>query len=172
MKICPACHQETFDGRRSCHRCGTDVSQVIPLELPTEDVATLLGRGPFRSRHGALRLSLDGVRFVGDDGTELLHVPPAAITRLAPYGNHDLDVHYRENGEAHRVRLRVRWARITDRTPVSEHSSRMRTWLWGGRGLRSNQAQRGARAKSLVRDRWASALERLISADRYALHRG
>lgn len=145
---------------------------LVPLELPTEDVATLVGRGPFRSRHGALRLSLAGIRFVGGDGAELLHVPPAAIRRLEPYGNADLDVHYQENGEARRARLRVRWARITDRTPLPDQSSRMRTWLWGGRGLRSNQGQRSARAKSLVRDRWASALERLISADRYALHRG
>ena len=172
VKICPACHQETFDGRRTCHRCGADVSQLIPMELPTEDVATLVARGPFRSRHGALRLSLSGIRFVDGDGTELLHVPPTAIRKLEPYGNADLDVHYDEDGQERRVRLRVRWARITDRTPLPDHSSRMRTWLWGGRGSRNNRGQRSARAKSLVRDRWASALERLISADRYALRRG
>ncbi|PZC49456.1 MAG: hypothetical protein DK306_000695 [Chloroflexi bacterium] len=175
MKICPACHQETFDGRRTCHRCGTDVSDLIPLELPTEDVATLVARAPFRSRHGALQLSLLGIRFVDRAGQELFRISAASIELLEPIGNADLRVRYRQgggpgqNGKSREVRLRVRWARVTDRTTLVSKQSRMRPWLWGARSDRGN---RSSRARSLVRDRWESALTALVSSDRYALRRG
>ena len=169
MKICPACHQDTFDGRPTCHRCGADVSDVIPLELPTEDVATLVSRLPFRSRRGLLRLSLEGLRFVDEAGAELLHIPGGSIIRVQPQGNADLRVDYRAANTERYVRLRVRWARVIDTTPAPPKVS-IRRPLLPRRG--SERARRGARARLLVRDRWESSLTALISTDRYALRRG
>lgn len=168
MKICPACHRDTFDGRQTCHRCGTDVSRLIPLELPSEDVATIVSRLPFRSRRGALRLSLEGLRFIDASGTELLQIPAASITDVEAVGNADLDIAYRRAGTAQRLRLRVRWARVTD-TSTSLPNSRVRPLL---PGPRNERARKGARARSLVRDRWESSLTALISTDRYAVRRG
>ena len=68
---------------------------MIPLELPTGDIATLLARMPFRSQHGAMRLSLDGLRFVERSGAELLHVGPDQIVDVESHGNADLWVAYR-----------------------------------------------------------------------------
>lgn len=141
---------------------------MIPLELPTEDVATLVSPLPLRSRHGALQLSMHGLRFVDRGGAEVLRIDAGAIASLDAQGNADLRVRYQEDGRTRQVRLRVRWARITDRTTVMPHPSRVRPWLWGAR---SDSGHRSARAKSLVRDRWESALTTLISSDRYALRR-
>ena len=168
MKICPACHRDTFDGRRTCHHCGADVSRVIPLELPTEDVAALVSRLPFRSRTGRLQLSLAGLRFVDTAGTEILRITTADIRNVEPVGNADLRLQYRDSGATRQVRLRVRWARVTD-TATSLPNSRVRPLLYGPRNER---ARKSARARSLIRDRWESSLTALISGDRYAVGRG
>ena len=83
-------------------------------------------------------------------------------------GNADLDIAYRRAGTAQRLRLRVRWARVTD-TSTSLPNSRVRPLL---PGPRNERARKGARARSLVRDRWESSLTALISTDRYAVRRG
>ena len=88
---------------------------MIPLELPTGDIATLLARMPFRSQHGAMRLSLDGLRFVERSGAELLHVGPDQIVDVESHGNADL---WSRTGAIRRARVRVRWSRVTDRTPL------------------------------------------------------
>lgn len=142
---------------------------MIPLELPTEDVATLVSRLPFRSRRGLLRLSLDGLCFVDEAGAELLHIPTGNVIQVEAQGNADLRVDYRLANAETWVRLRVRWARVIDTTPALPKTP-LRRPLLPRRG--NERARRGARARLLVRDRWESSLTALISADRYALRRG
>jgi hypothetical protein len=109
VKICPSCHQETFDGRRTCHRCGADVANVLPLDLPRRDPATLLGRWPFTSRHGELELDLDGVTFRDGSGQVLLQIPSLWIQAAEERGSADLLVRYLDEGRERERRFRVRW---------------------------------------------------------------
>ncbi len=172
MKICPACHQETFDGRSSCHRCGTDVSQVLPLALPSRDPATLVSRWPFLSRRGELQLDLTGVTFNAEIGGDAVTIPAERIISVDSRGAADLVVTYGDEGQEQRRRFRVQWAPIADRVRAAEARGMAVT---AGRtvamGLRSPRRRKSARDLTVVRDRWLSALETLLAADRYAVRR-
>jgi hypothetical protein len=167
VEICPACRQETFDGRRECHRCGASVAAVIPLELSSRDVATLVSRLPLRSRHGDLHLTIDGARFVDKHGRELLPIPTASVVSVDAQGATDLDIQFTQANTTQRARFRVRWAQVTD-TAKSLPESRLRPLL---HTPRNDQARKASRARSLVCDRWQAARTPLLSADRYMLRR-
>jgi hypothetical protein len=170
VKICPSCHQETFDGRATCHRCGSDVARVQPLDLPTRDAAALLTRIPFVSRHGELILDLSGVTFVDEAGSTRLAIPAQFITAVEPVGKADLRVTWRD-GEAERnVRFRVHWAPSADRTGTAIPAQDRPMWLSRGRRRRAKRL-RSARDLIVVRDRWLSSLGTLLKADRYAVGR-
>ncbi len=177
MKICPACHQDTFDGRAACHRCGADVALELPIALPSRDAATLIGPIPFTAWHGDLVLDASGLTFHREDGRPLLHIPAPAIDRVRASRGRDLIINWRQQREGRRTRrrrtrLRVRWAPQADRTLRME-------WVGDGQGLRGGYGVRAPRPRNrrtgrdytVVRDRWLSAIEMLLNADRYALQR-
>ncbi len=166
MKICPACHQETFDGRRSYHRCRANVARVVSLELPSRDVATLWARLPFRSRRGALHRDLSGARVIDDRGRNLLAIAAADILAVAALGRADLALDDRHDGRTRRARLRLRWRPSPIPPPRSPTT---RPCAPSCKFPRSERRRKSAR--SLVRDRWDAALSGLISNDRYALRR-
>lgn len=172
MKICPACHQETFDGRRSCHRCGSDVTRAPSLEMPTADPATLAGRWPFGSKQGTLHLDLGGIRFAGLDGRELLTIPAQRIASVEPRGAAEMVVHFREGQEMRRVRVRVRWApRVDGRSGWPHLDLMVAAQTWRPMVVTSRQRRRSLRDFEIVRDRWLSAIRMLLQADKYALGR-
>lgn len=174
MKICRSCHRETFDGRSACHHCGADVADTPPIDLPSRDAATWVRPGPFTSRIGDLALSIEGMVFYAEDGRLLLEVPARSIRGVRGTGR-DLIVEWDDpNGRRRGARMRVRWAPQADRTLRDDY------WI-SGRALRAGMPygvrsprRRGRRTRrdyAAVRDRWLSALEMLLSADRYALDR-
>ena len=177
MKICPACHHETFDGRRACHRCGADVVETLPIALPSRDPATHVRPLPFSSQDGDLVLDIDGLTFYAEDGRPKLHIPMRAIEAVEPSRGRDLLIRWRSGGgidrpgRRARTRLRVRWAPQADSTLRSDWVSAgsIRT----GYGVRSPRPRnrRTGRDYAVVRDRWLSGLEMLLAADRYALGR-
>ena len=171
MKICPSCHQETFDGRATCHRCGADVSRVRQLDLPTRDAATLVSRVPFASRYGDLILDLSGVTFVDESGNTHLTIPARSISAVEASGKADLHVRWRDNDGERGTRFRVRWAPSADRSGTAIPAQDRPMWFSGGRRRRAKRI-RSARDLIVVRDRWLSSLGTLLKADRYALGRG
>lgn len=174
MKICPACHRETFDGRLACHRCGADVARLRPIALPSRDAATLVGPLPFSDRQGDLILDVDGATFLREDGRPLLHIPAESVDSVRPSRGRDLVIRWfpPNRRRARRTRLRVRWAPQADRTLRTE-------WISAGYGARRAYSQRIPRDRNrrtgrdftVVRDRWLSALQMLLTADPYALER-
>lgn len=177
MKICPACHRQTFDGRAACHRCGADVARTLPIALPSRDAATLCSPVPFTDWHGDLVLDFDGLTFHREDGRPLLHIPAPSIASVRPSRGRDLVIRWREprsrwRRRHRRTRVRVRWAPQADRTLRTE-------WIGDGQGLRGGYGVRAPRPRNrrtgrdytVVRDRWLSAIEMLLAADRYALER-
>ena len=170
MKICPACHRDTFDGRRACHRCGADVTQRPPIPLPTRDAATLVGPVPFSDRPGDLLLDADGLTFFREDGRPHLHIPAAQVDAVAPSRGRDLLIRWTPPGRSRsrRTRLRVRWAPQADRTLRTQWvpSPYAHRRPYGYRVPRKSN-QRTGRDYTVVRDRWLSALQMLLQADPY-----
>ena len=174
MKICPACHQETFDGRAACHRCGSDVAAQRPIALPSRDAATLVGPVPFTDHQGDLVLDVDGVTFLRENGRPLLHIPVSSVEHVRPSRGRDLVIKWKppNRRRARRTRLRVRWAPQADRTLrtewVGSHYALRRPY---GHRVPRNPNRRTGRDYTVVRDRWLSALSMLLNADRYTLSR-
>ena len=182
MKICAACHRETFDGRAACHHCGADVAETPPIALPSRDAATWVRPGPFTSRIGDLALSIHGLVFYAEDGRPLLDVPAREIRRVRGAQGRDMIVEWEdERGRRRSARMRVRWAPQADRTLRPDYLLSVR-----GGGMRADRARVGAaygmrnphrrgrrtrRDYAAVRDRWLSGLEMLLAADRYAVDR-
>lgn len=108
MKIFPACHQETFAGRATCHRCGSDVERVPAIELPSRDAATLTSRLPFSSKRGDLHIDIAGTTFFAEDGEPLLFIPSAEIDEVRAKRSSDIVIDWREDGRRRRDRFRVR----------------------------------------------------------------
>ncbi len=174
MKICPSCHRETFDGRYACHRCGADVARLRPIALPSRDAATLVSPVPFTDRAGDLILDADGATFLREDGRPMLHIPAETVEEVRASRGRDLVIRWLppNRRRARQTRLRVRWAPQADRTLNTE-------WSNGPSPLRYGMPPRAPRRRdrrtgrdyTVVRDRWLSALQMLLSADRYALAR-
>ena len=174
MKICPACHRETFDGRSACHRCGANVARQRPIALPSRDAATLVGPVPFTDRPGDLVLDAEGATFLREDGRALLHIPAEWVEEVRPSRGRDLVIRWLppNRRRRRRTRFRVRWAPQADRTLSME-------WVTGAHPLRYGMPTRAPRSRNrrtgrdytVVRDRWVSALQMLLSADRYAYTR-
>lgn len=174
MKICSACHRETFDGRSTCHRCGSDVSDRPALELPTSDAASLLTRLPWFTKSGTLHLDIDGLRFTNAADKELLSVPARRIRRVTPHGAQEMWVEYEnEQGHDSRIRVRVRWAPRAQRYRAPKRNDSMlmmQTWRpllvpmlgFGGAGRKRNM-----RDYEVVRDRWLWSIKALLRGDRY-----
>ncbi len=145
---------------------------MIRLELPTRDFATLVGRLPFTSRRGELRLDLAGVSFVAETGEEVLQIPPLQIRDMRAKGAADLVMVYDDRGRRRRCRFRVRWAPSADRLRATSNyavvSAAARPGFYGPRGGRRRKS---GRDRTVVRDRWISTLELLLNSDRYALGR-
>ena len=175
MKICQACHRETFDGRLACHRCGADVSRQRPIALPSRDAATLVGPIPFTDQPGDLILDVDGLTFLREDGRPLLHIPASAVDSVRPSRGRDLVIRWfpPQRRRPRRTRLRVRWAPQADRTLRGEWVAArdaFRRPPYGYPAPRHRNRQT-ARDFTVVRDRWLSALQMLLNADRYTLER-
>ena len=170
VKICPSCHQETFDGRATCHRCGSDVARVQQLDLPTRDAASVVSRIPFISRHGDLVLDLSGLTFVDGAGDTRLAIPARSIDAVEPMGKADLRVTWHDGATQRATRFRVRWAPSADRTGTAIPAQDRPMWFSGGRRRRAKRV-RSARDLIVVRDRWLSSLGTLLKADRYAVGR-
>ena len=174
MKICTACHRETFDGRSACHRCGADVARQRPIALPSRDAATLVGPVPFTDQQGDLVLDVEGATFLREDGRPLLHIPASSVDTVRASRGRDLVIKWLppNRKRVRRTRLRVRWAPQADRTLRTEwigsHYALRRPY---GHRVPRNPNRRTGRDFTVVRDRWLSALQMLLSADRYALER-
>ncbi len=174
MKICAACHRETFDGRSTCHRCGSDVSDRPALELPTSDAASLLTRLPWFTKSGTLHLDIDGLRFTNADDEELLSIPAHRIRQVMPRGAQDMWVVYdNDRGHNSRVRLRVRWAPRAQRYRGPQRNDSMimmqtfRPLVVPMMGFGGSKRRLNMRDYEVVRDRWLWSIKALLGGDRY-----
>ncbi len=174
MKICAACHRETFDGRSTCHRCGSDVSDRPALELPTTDAASLLTRLPSFAKSGTLHLDIDGLRFTNAADEELLSVPPHRIRRVTPRGAQEMWVEYEnDRGGNSRARLRVRWAPRAQRywgPQRNDSMIMMQAWrllVVPMMGFGGGKRRLNLRDYEVVRDRWLWSINALLGGDRY-----
>ena len=172
MKLCPGCHQETFDGRATCHRCGRDVSEVQALDLPLTDPATLVKRLPLASKSGTLQLATSGVRFVSTNDEELLSIPASELRSVDPRGTHEMVLRYQREGDDRSARVRVRWAPRAEQRRVRQRQDIMLvSHSWRPITFRATNRKRNMRDREIVRDRWLYAMRRLLEGDRYALGR-
>ncbi len=173
MKICPACHQETFDGRSTCHRCGSDVSRARQLELPTSDVATLHTRLPLHRKRGRLELTLAGVRFTASSGEALLEVPTRQIQSVEPRGASEMILNYAsEDGAERSARFRVHWAPQADQGRGPQKTEVMLVaYTFRAVMMHGSPKKRVQRDREVVRDRWLWSIRALLSSDRYAVGR-